>query len=211
MMHLFFDMETTGLDEQKNDILTAYFAIYNENLEFIDDLDLMLKPDDPNKVIIYDIEAFETTGINLEDHLKNPATITYSKGRELLTKMLIKHKIPNKRSHYRYSGQNIGFDIKFLKEHMGDSEGFEKLINHGNIDTFQIATFLKECDMIAADVGNLGSLVDYFGLPMGTAHNAKEDVLMTVNVYRAMKNMMKDKKAGMSGVADNDLLSIVEL
>lgn len=210
MHYLWFDLETTGLDEKKNDILTAYFTIYNENLEYVDELDLMLKPNDPNKTIIYDQGAFDATGIVLEDHLKNPNTITYAEGMAKLTALLVKHKIPNKRKHYKYSGQNIEFDIKFLKEHLSDEDGWEKLVGFNNIDTYRIATFLSDCGIIASDVGNLGSLVEYFGLPMLQAHTAKDDVLMTIAVYRAMKNMIQDKKDSISGISESNLLSIVE-
>lgn len=211
MLYLWNDTETTGTNEAKHELLTAYFAIYNENLEFVDELDLMLKPDDADKVILYEKEAFEVTGIVLEDHLKNPHTITYSEGIKKLNIFLSKHKIPHKRKHYRFSGQNVEFDVKFLKQHLGDEEGWEKLMHHGNIDTFRICSFLQDCDFLPMDIGNLGSLVEYFGLPMLQAHTAKDDVIMTIAVYKAMKQMMKDKKNGMSGIVENNLLSIVEL
>ena len=211
-MHtVWLDLETTGTNERKHEILTAYFTIYTQDLEFIDELELMLKPDDSNKVIIYEPEALEVTGIILEDHLKNPNTITYSEGIKKLNAFLTKHKIPHKRKHFRIGGQNVEFDRKFLSEIMSDEEGWEKLVHHGNLDTFRICTFLQDCDLLPADIGNLGSLVEYFGLPMGQAHNAKADVKMTIEVYRAMKKMMLERKNNMSGISDNDLLSIVEL
>lgn len=211
MHYLWLDLETTGTDEKKHEILTAYFTVYNDKLEFVDELELLLKPDDANKNILYDPEAFEVTGIVLEDHLKNPETITYAEGKKKINDLLIKHKIPQKRKHFRFSGQNVEFDVKFLKEILSDEDGWEKLVHHGNIDTFRICTFLQDCGFLPVDIGNLGSLVEYFGLPMGEAHNAKADVKMTIEVYRSIKKMMSEKKGNMSGVSEHDLLSIVEL
>jgi DNA polymerase III alpha subunit (gram-positive type) len=211
MLYLGTDLETTGTNERRHDIMTAYFAVYNEDLEFVDELDLKLKPDDADKVIIYDPEAREVTGIDLDEHLRDPETITYSEAKVKILKFLEKHKIPNKRKHFRFLGQNVEFDIKFLKELLSDEDGWEKLVHHGNIDTFRICTFLQDCDLLAGDIGNLGSLVEYFGLPMGIAHNAKEDVKMTVSVYKELKKMISASKNNISGVLTSDLLSIVEL
>jgi hypothetical protein len=45
---------------------------------------------------------------------------------------------------------------------------------------------------------------------MGEAHNARGDVLMNIEVYKAIKSLMKDKKEGFTGVVNASLLQIVE-
>jgi hypothetical protein len=60
------------------------------------------------------------------------------------------------------------------------------------------------------DVGSLTSLVEYFQIPMQEAHHARDDVLMNIEVYRAIKNMMQTKKRNMSSGSNLSLLQIVE-
>jgi DNA polymerase III alpha subunit (gram-positive type) len=213
MHYLWSDAETSGLNPKKHKVLTAYFAIYNEKMEFLDELDLKVKPDNCQSIadIPFEQEALDVTGINLEDHIKDPATITYSEAAVIITKFLEKHKIPNKRKHFRLSGHNVEFDRGFYLAMLVDEDSWEKLVHPRCLDTMVITTFLQDCNLIPGDLGNLGSLVEYFGIPMGKAHNAREDIKMTVQFYLALLAMMKDKKNNMSGISEHSLLSIVEL
>ena len=73
-----------------------------------------------------------------------------------------------------------------------------------------ILTFLQDLEFLPKDLGNLGSQVEYFNIPVGKAHDAKGDVKMTVDVYRAYCKLLAEKKDNISGVSSNNLLSIVE-
>jgi DNA polymerase III epsilon subunit-like protein len=152
----------------------------------------------------------EITGIDLESHLNSPDTLTYTQGREKLLKTLEKHKIKGKRKHFVPLGQNLQFDLGFVHAQLVDKDTWEKMIHYNYLDTLRIVTFLKDIGMIASDIGNLTSLVEYFGIPKGTAHNAKEDVRMTVDVYKALRNMLEERKDNFSGVNNNSLLEIIE-
>jgi hypothetical protein len=68
---------------------------------------------------------------------------------------------------------------------------------------------LKDVGIFPDDVGNLESLVDLFKIPKRDMHTAKDDVLMNVEVYRGMKEMMKVRKKEMIG-GTNSLLEIIE-
>lgn len=212
MNFLWTDCETTGLNNSKHDILTLYMGVYNESMELIDELDLQLKPDhgDINR-IIYDPEAAQVTGINLVEHLADPATITYEQGKELILALFEKHKIPKKRKHYRLSGHNVDFDKNFILAKIMELDEWEKYVHYSTLDTLKIMVFLQDVGLVPADLGNLGSLVEYFGIPLGKAHNAREDIKMNVEVYKSIRTMMKVNKNGFSGVSDHNLLSIVEL
>ena len=212
MHYLWTDVEAGGKDEKKNPLLQVYLAIYNDKLEFLDELDLYVKPDGKewNEVDV-EQEALDVNGIDLEKHFKNPNTIAYSEANKLIIEFLSKYKIPNKRKHFRLSGHNVEFDKKFILAQLVDEDSWEKLVHYNTIDTLRICTFLQDCGFIAADVGSLTSLVEYFNIPLGQAHNAREDIKMTVELYRAILKMMKEKKNNMSGIAEHSLLSIVEL
>lgn len=212
MHYLWSDSETSGKNPLKHSLLQVYFAVYNENLEFMDELELYLKPDNGDWTSInYEQEALDITGINLEEHFKNPNTITYSEGSKKLIEFLTKYKIPNKRKHFRLSGHNVEFDKRFILAQLAEEEEWEKLVHYNTIDTLRITTFLQDVGFIPNDVGSLTSMVEYFNIPLGKAHDAREDIKMTVDLYSAIKKMMKEKKNNISGISEHSLLSIVEV
>ena len=214
MHFLGFDLETGGFDMVNHTINEAYFAIWDKDWNLLEDLHLYLKND--NGDIYGTEEAFKVTGIDPEEHLANPDTLTYTEGREKLMAMLNRHKIPRKQKHYRFLGQNIvAFDIPFMKiQKFFTEEQMKKCgITHNSLDTTGIVTWLKELDMLPGNVGSISSLIEYFGLPKGTAHRAKDDVHMQKEIYIRLCDIMKKASQAnlMSVGQDNDLLKIVEL
>lgn len=208
MHYLWYDLETGGTDRQRHSILTGYFSVYNQQWEKLGELELFLKPDEGEIVAVQ--EALEVTGIDLKLHLEDPRTVTYSEGKKQLISFLEQYKIKGKRRHFRPCGQNIGFDEEFLMAQLVDEEDWRKLVHYRALDTLQILTFLQDVGFLPAELGNLESQVDYFNIPKGRAHDAKEDIRMTVDVYRAYVKLMQEKKDSISGVSNNSLLSIVE-
>ena len=208
MHYLWYDCETGGTDPNRYSILTAYFAIYNEQFDKLDELELFLKPDEGD--IKYVQESLEITGIDIKTHLEDPRTVTCSEGKDILLKFLEKHKIKGKRRHYRPCGQNIAFDENFIMSQVVPEEEWRKLVHYRALDTLTILTFLQDLEFLPKDLGNLESQVEYFNIPKGRAHDAKEDIRMTVDVYRAYRKLLEDKKDNISGIETNNLLSIVE-
>lgn len=208
MKHLFFDCETGGLLHNVSTILTAYFSVHDDQLNLIDELYLQLKPNDIKDLCVEE-EALKVTGINLVEHLADPQTVPYCEGKKTLLAFFEKHKTKGLRRHYRPCGQNIEFDIKFITAQLLTPEEWGKYVHYNTLDTLRILTFLQDIGFLPVDLGNLGSLVQYFNIPMGQAHNCKEDVKMTVEVYKAMKQMLLAKKNDFSG-ANSSLFSIVE-
>lgn len=208
MHYLFYDLETGGTDPQRYSILTAYFAIYNQQWEKLDEIELFFKPDEGEIIAVE--EALKVTGIDIKEHLKDPRTKTCSENKDILLKFLEKHKIKGKRRHFRPCGQNIGFDENFIMTQVVPEEEWRKLVHYRALDTLQILTFLQDIGYLPADLGNLSSQVEYFDIPKGRAHDAREDIRMTVDVYRAYRKMLMDKKNNVSGAASNSLLSIIE-
>lgn len=214
MHYLGFDLETGGLDMANHTINEAYFAIWDKDWNLLEDLHLYLKNDEGK--INGTEQAFAITNINPVEHLNNPNTLTYSEGRKLLTEMLTRHKIPRKKKHYRLLGQNIiAFDIPFMKiQGFLTEENMKKCgINHNSLDTTAIVTWLKELDILPSNVGSISSLIDYFELPKGTAHRAKDDVHMQKEIYIRLCDIIKRiSQANLIGQnQDSDLLKIVEL
>lgn len=209
MMYNWFDCETSGTNPKIHKILTAYFSIYNEQLEFLDDLELYLKPDDG--IVIAEEMALKVNGINLEEHLSSPTTLTYTQGRERILEFFKKHK-PKGRSKIRPCGHNIQFDENFiLGNNLLSEEEWEASMHHNPLDTLRIVTFLQDIGMVPNDIGRLVDFAEHFGVLNAEAHNAKRDVKMNVEVYKKLKIMLTQTKNNAVMVGGSDLLKIIEL
>lgn len=209
MHYLWFDTETGGTDPKIHSLLTAYFAICDKDLMVIDELYLQLKPSDLSKLNLTQ-EAMEINKINIDEHLKDPATITYEEGKVKLQEFLHRNKIKGKRRSFMPCGHNVSFDKEMLWNQMISQEEFEKDVHYRTLDTSSITTFFKDVGILPEDIGNLGSLVDHYKTPKREAHTAKDDVLMNIDVYRAMRSQIQAKKRDMIGGTTNSLLSIIE-
>lgn len=191
MIKMAFDTETSGLDFKKHAVLTAYFAILDENDQVVDELDLKTMPDDGN--IEYEQSALDVNGIDLEKHKKE--ALTYSQARPLIVAFFKKYS-PGKKRNIQPCGHNIDFDINMLTNTILDLDTWETMIHYRRLDTSPLTSFLKETEILPEKIGSLTSLVDHFGLQKRLAHNAKEDTLMWVDVFKAMKKMLNDMKKG---------------
>jgi oligoribonuclease (3'-5' exoribonuclease) len=209
MHYLWFDCETGGRYAKINSLLTAYFAVCDRDLKVIDELYLQLKPEDISTINVTE-EAMKVNGIDLQEHLANPETVTYAEGRKQLNALLVRNKIRAKRKHFMPCGHNVAFDKEFIWEQLMPQEEFETLVHYRTLDTMSGCTPLKDVGILPADVGSLTSLVEYFGIPMKEAHNARDDVLMNIEVYRSMRDMLTSKKRDMSAASNVSLLQIIE-
>src|ERR1700688_521776 len=173
------DSETGGLDPKKTDVLTIYIAVTDEDLKIIDGLDLKLKPND--RLPVVEAQAMAVNGIDIQKHLENPETITYSQAKEKITALAKKYlKKRGRYSNLLVLGQNVAFDIAFIQEHIFSRSDWDGLFSYNVEDTNAAALFLKRCGWLPKEIGTLGSLVEFFNIPKHTAHEARGDVLMTI-------------------------------
>ena len=209
MNYLWFDCETGGLDHSKHSLLTAYFAVCDQNQNIKDELYLQMKPEDETLLNVTK-GAMDVNKIDLRAHLSDPETVTYSEANRRLRTLLERNKIKGKRKHFIPCGHNVHFDKEFIWSQVMPKEQFEELVHYRTLDTSDICTFFKDVGIFPNDVGSLTSLVEFLGIPMGEAHNARGDILMNIEVYKAIKNLMKSRKTEMVGGSANSLLRIIE-
>lgn len=207
MNYLWFDTETSGKDAKKYHVLTAYFAICDSNHQIIDDLELQLKPDSGG--IDFEQEALDVNGIDLNEHISDPNTITYSEGKTKILEFFEKNKVKGKRRSFIPCGHNFAFDENFIFSRVMSQEDWEQFVHYRRLDTSVICNFLKDVNVLPDDTGSLTSLVEHFKIPKGEAHNARGDVHMNIEVYKCMKGIMKAKKSDMISTSSS-LLEIIE-
>ena len=78
------DTETGGLDCNENSLLSFYASFLNENLEQVDELDLLLIPD--NGIMRINAEALAYNKMDLQAHIKK--AIKYNEAKNKLLNKL---------------------------------------------------------------------------------------------------------------------------
>lgn len=204
--YLWNDCETGGLKRKNADILTAYFAIFDDSGKFVEDLALKLKPDD--RLPMADAGALKVNKIDIKAHLEDPETITYSEGRKKLLALIKKYLKKNGRySNIILAGYNVRFDLGFINEYLIPEDEWEELVHYKIHDVMDGVDFLKRNGWLPADIGKLEKCAEYFEVAKGIAHTAKDDIFMTIAVDGKIKELMDSKKNGGQAV---DLITLLE-
>lgn len=205
--YIAFDFETGGLDPQKNPILTGYFLALDSNLLPLGELDLKVKPD-PKYMV--EQEALDVSGIILDKHLSDPESLSMEEAGKKLLSFLEQFGGKSKKDKDRPKplGHNIAFDINFISQ-LIPMDAWGSKVHYSFLCTSVFTNILKDSGVLPDQVGNLESLVKYFNVQQREAHVAKNDILMTVDVYAKMTKMIKDSVGGSSGLSI-DVLSMLE-
>lgn len=209
-LYMPWDTETGGLNENKADLLTAFFCIMDEEYKILEELYLKLKPDG-GRLPIAEAGALKVNGIDLQKHLADPETVTYSEGRTRLEAMIRRHLKRNGRySNITPMGYNCPFDVRWTQKHLLPQDVWESLLHYKNHDVMGAVDFLKKCGWFPKTLGSLATVVDYLGIPTRNAHNAKEDTFMTIDVDKKVMEIMRSKKDGGGSGAGQDLITLLE-
>lgn len=202
MKYLVLDTETGGIGPEVS-LLSAYFRVLDENLNLLNELELFVKPNDG----LYKVtaEAMAINKINLIEHEKK--AITY---REAGTKLFdfirenseIKNifvpmgesptspkaiPAPSTIDKLEPLGHNVAFDIIKVKDNLISEGSWLKFVSYRLLDTGVIGNYLKKTGKIPKEIsGSLGSYCDYFKVDKTKAHDAKGDVIMTIEVFKEM-------------------------
>lgn len=202
-----FDCETGGTDETKTDLLTVYACIMDEDYKIVEELDLKLKPDN-DRLPICEAGALAVNHIDVKKHLEDPETVTYSEGRKRLLAMVKKYAAKRGRfSNMTPFGFNVPFDKRYVQQYLITKQEWEDLFHYKDEDVDQAVSFLRRVGWIPKDVARLQDVADYLGVAKRLAHNAKEDVLRTIDTDKKLVELMNSKKEGGS---TQDLISLLE-
>lgn len=184
------DTETTGLDAVENDVIEISMCrliIPAEGDIIQDQKTWCLKALNPKTI---QAEALAVNGHKRDDilHLTKYGKETYIHPSEVLPQIELWIMEDEASSLDRiFIGHNPNFDINAMQElwkRNNSIETFPFSLERGNriLDTKQVAILIDICVGKRRKFYNLGSLVKDFGVKKGKAHQAAEDVRMTVDL-----------------------------
>lgn len=188
----YFDVETTGLDAYRNDIIQLAGIIEIDG-KIEDEFEIKIKPIDPNRV---DESALKVNGITREqldsDEYILPRT-AYSQLCKTLEYFVDKF---DRNDKFIPCGYNVDFDLRFLEQFFrknGDNFFGSFVDRKTSKDPFPVLRYLKSLGSPAlknAESLKLAEVCRVFGIEL-TAHNAKSDI-------RATRELVKILDRGLS-------------
>lgn len=176
------DTETGGLDTNVVSLLTVALVLLDENLNVTEILDLRTKPKDG----IYKVtgQALDVNKIDLTKHDKE--AMTYEEAATKIYDFLNK-ATDNGKVKLIPLGHNIYYDLQLIFKNLLTRNTWEKFVSYRLQDTGVLGQFLKEIGVIPQETGSsLGSLVNHYQIVTGTLHNALEDTMAVVELYKRM-------------------------
>ena len=187
--YLATDVETGGIGPEVS-LLTAYIAILDQNMEIMDELELAMRPDD--KIYHVTAEALAINKIDLIKHDKDERTVSFGKAGELFRNLIQLHSNNGKKKLIPL-GHNVAFDMENLYRNVLNKKEAQNYISYRVLDTGSTGRFLVTAGLIPETVtGSLGSYVEHFKVEKREAHTARGDVLMTVDLMKAMIALVKN-------------------
>ena len=187
MKELFFDLETTGLDEKVNAIhqISGIIRIDGKTVELFE---INMRPD-ADQVVVE--QALAVSNLTKDDILKNP--YSQAEGYIMLTKILGKYvdKFNKKDKMFLCGYNNVKFDNEFLRMLFirNNDKYFGSWFWSGGIDVMVLAlNKLKEKRSEMVDF-KLMTVYEEFGMVINESslHNANYDVEITMQIYDLLK------------------------
>lgn len=199
------DTETGGLDPKVNPILTIYMVSLDKDLNFIEEIDLKIRPSEPYSQV--DAGALAVNKIDIEAHSASAETLDRDQAAVKVKEFLSRQKSPGKYGKPNILGHNVDFDVRMILEQLMSNSEWESLVGYATRDTKKVSDFLKDFNLLPPEIGNLGSLIKHFQIPYVGAHTAKGDVIMTIEAYKRLGQMVSS--SGGKGLS-LDVLDILE-
>lgn len=177
---LLLDLETTGFDEKKHQILEVGMLIL-ENGKIIDSLEIKIK----HKEYLVTLGAMKANKIDLLKH-DEEAIDTKNAAINILD-FLRKNKSEDK---FIVVGQNINFDIKFIEEMFLKEwkiKDFRGLVSYRVLDIMQLAMIRNLEGKIKLEKQDLDTILNTLEIPIPeTRHSAITDCKLEFEVLKKL-------------------------
>ena len=192
-MYVAFDTETGGLTD-KSSLLSIYLQILDNDLNYVDEINLLVKPDS-GEYRIY-ARAMEVNQIDLLEHDKK--AIKETEAREAIRKFFSKHF--SKGGRYTPLGHNVNFDINRLKKLIGE-EMYSRYLDYRILDTLGLAQLLQFAGILKRGSCRLGVIAEQFSIEPDEGedlHDAKVDTVICIKVLKKFVELLKTNTASSS-------------
>lgn len=168
----FIDIETTGFDVEKHEIIEIGCIIVDDEeggFRTLDEFDIKIKPE---KIEHAEPEALAVNGYNEADWL-------FAVSKTEAIKMLAEKTVD-----CVMAAHNISFDYSFLAKAFSDT-GVENKMYYQKLDTlsFAFAKLHKNPEVVRF---SLAKLCEHFGITNERAHTALADARATLEVYKKL-------------------------
>lgn len=184
------DVETTGLDERKHDVIELSLHRLTDDVQKT----WCLKPLNPSEI---DMDSLLINGHKLEDLLHKTAEgrARYLEAAKVIIDIenfIMEDGVPA--TQRILAGQNVGFDKNFLdwlwrKCDSQDSFPFGRRM----LDTMMVEFFLDLCRDKMSEGYSLNNLTKKYGLKNEKAHSAAADVKVTKDILLKQIEYFKSK------------------
>jgi DNA polymerase-3 subunit epsilon len=182
---LYIDIETTGLDSNKHEIIQlAGLIVVGGKVE--EEFNYRIKPLHLDLSDSEVMKALDINSIKVEDLASYEMPYVIHKH---LTSVLGKHVDKyNKKDKYYLVGYNVGFDLGFLEQFfILNSDNFlGSWLNWKKIDVLQLVYFLDYLGILGLPNYKLGTVCDYFKIKLDNAHDALADIKATRELLKLL-------------------------
>lgn len=182
-MYLFFDCETGGLDPQYS-LLTFAAVAVDKNFEPLfngapaSSLYLQIR----HPAYLVTPEALTVNNIDLVHH--SAVGTPLGDAQEKFERWL-NNACAHVGAKLIPAGHNVAFDLKFVWEQLMAKEQWGVYCDYHTYDTMSMATGLRAAGKIDASCRlKLGTLCEYFAVPLENAHNAMADTRATIELAK---------------------------
>ena len=169
-----FDVETTGLDPIKQDIIQLAFLIEIDG-DIIEGQNLLMQPFDYNAI---NQEALDVHGRTIKEIKTYPdPRIVYTELIAILEKYVDRY---NPLDKFHPAGYNSRFDLDFLRHFFIKNEDvyFGSWFNYKAIDPLSLLHLLDGIGCVSLDNYRLETVCKHFNIPL-KAHDALSDIHAT--------------------------------
>lgn len=181
-----FDVETTGLDAKRQDIIQLAYLIEIDK-EIKEEGSLRLQPFNYATIDKMALEVSKTTIEDLKTYQSPPRA--YQLIVSHLDKYVDKY---NKQDKFAPAGYNIGFDTRFLKEFFlkNNNKYYGAYFNYHLLDVFSLLFILEYKGLLKLENYKLETVAKYFDINYHS-HNALDDIKTTRIVFQKLLQYIK--------------------
>lgn len=188
MKYYYVDVETTGLEAKKCDIIQISYIIEDRNI-VKDSGTVTMQPVDYSTI---QTKALEVNGMSIEKiKTFQPARDGHLEYLEPLCRYIDQD---DPKDQYTIVAYNAAFDSEFIRQNFwkNGNKHFGRLFDYRAVDPMNIVLYLwRRGELPGLENIKLKTVCAYLNIPLENAHNAKSDVTALYNLFHWLNKNIK--------------------